>query len=82
MNNTTKEKAVVNEEYMTLDELCTLLHICRNTGRRLINQPDFPCIRIGKRFRIHKEGFAEWQEKYKGKTVPLDEPSAMVKDEP
>lgn len=71
-------KQELEHEYMTLNELCALLHICRNTGRKLLDMTDFPCVRIGKQFRIHREGLARWQEANKGKTVMYDEPAVVT----
>lgn len=70
------EKEKIEKEYMTLNELCELFHFSRMTGKKLLDLPNFPCIRIGKIYRIHREGLAKWQEANMGKTVLFDEEAA------
>lgn len=71
------EKEKIEQEYMTLNELCELFHFSRMTAKRLLSTPDFPCIRIGKIYRIHREKLAKWQEANMGKTVLFDEEAAI-----
>ncbi len=45
---------------LTLEEAAADLGVSMNTMYTLIRREDFPCFRIGKRYRIPYDGLKEW----------------------
>lgn len=48
------------EEFLTVDDVCKILKIGKNQGYKLVEQPDFPKIQIGKLYRIPKSKFEKY----------------------
>ncbi len=49
-----------NEMAMTVKEVADSLGICIPSAYGLVNRPDFPKIRVGRRILIPREAFARW----------------------
>ncbi len=47
------------DELLTVDELCEVLQIGRNTAYRLLNSGFVPAFRIGRRWKIPKSNLQE-----------------------
>ncbi len=45
-------------------EVSNILGISRNKAYALVNRPDFPKYRIGRRIVISKKHFVEWMDKH------------------
>jgi len=59
-------------EFMNMQELQEYLHLGRNKAYALVNQDDFPKVRIGKTFLIPKHKVNEWVNRNLYKTYELD----------
>ncbi len=49
-------------------ELAKILGISRNTAYDLVNRPDFPKYRVGKKIIISKKHFIKWMDEKFGDT--------------
>lgn len=49
-----------NSEILTVVETATYLKICRVNAYKLFNSEGFPCFKIGKSLRIHKNDLLQW----------------------
>ncbi len=68
------EKTLSNaKEFLTVKELCEQLQISRNLAYKLISTKGFPSVRIGKRYRISKQGLIEWAKTNAGCQIYLDD---------
>ena len=63
-----KEK---DPEYLTVNDIMTLLPLSKDSIYRLIKLPGFPTIHIGGRYLVEKKDLFEWLAKIKGKDVNL-----------
>lgn len=59
------------EEFYTPKEIQELLKLSKNTAYRLINQPDFPKLKIGGSIRVPKDEFIKFIKRYIGKDFDL-----------
>ncbi len=59
-------------EFMNVDELKDYLHIGINKAYELVNQDDFPKVKIGRTFLIPKAKVNEWVNRNMYKTYALD----------
>jgi len=50
-------------EYVTVDEMASMLSIARATAYQLTKRKDFPCFYVGKRIIIPLTSFREWTGK-------------------
>lgn len=50
---------------LTVKQLQEVLSISRTLAYRLCNRKDFPCVRIGKCLRIHRDGLRAWLDEQK-----------------
>lgn len=48
---------------MTVEQMAAELHISRNTAYALVQRPDFPSFRIGKRVLVNRELLQSWMNK-------------------
>ena len=62
----------MNESYMTVAEAAEMLSIGKVTMYKMVKQEGFPCVRIGKRYVIHRGRFAEWMKDHEGREVVID----------
>jgi excisionase family DNA binding protein len=53
-------------EILTVEEIGEYLRIGRSSAYNLVNQPDFPAIRIGKQIRVEREALFQWMGNKKG----------------
>ena len=58
-----------NELAMTVAEVADSLGICMPTAYGLINRPDFPKIRVGRRILIPREAFTRWLNEKAGESA-------------
>jgi excisionase family DNA binding protein len=61
----------INKHVLTVAELTTTLALGRSTIYKLINKPDFPKIRIGRRVLIPVDPLKKWLEMNIGTVVDL-----------
>ena len=45
---------------LSVPDLARELHISEKTAYKLVREPDFPSLNIGKRILINREGLQEW----------------------
>ena len=57
-------------ELITIYELCETLAIGRNAAYRLLNSKPIPAFRIGKVWKIPKEGITSFIRKEAGLNIP------------
>jgi excisionase family DNA binding protein len=50
-------------------EIMEILGVCRQTAYKLLNSNEFHVIRIGRKYRVHKEVFENWLKGEKKKKV-------------
>lgn len=55
-----KGKGIVMNKLLTVKELQDYLGIGRSKAYELVNEPDFPTLRIGRNIRVPKEQLVEW----------------------
>jgi excisionase family DNA binding protein len=51
------------EEYLTVDEVATMLRLVPQTVRNMMDRGDLPFIRIGRRVRIKRSDFDRFVER-------------------
>ena len=59
------------EEYLTPQDISTILNIGKNKTYNLINNKDFPKIRIGNSIRIPISKFDEYMSRHLYKTIDI-----------
>lgn len=59
MSNESIEKRVY-----TIEEIMTILDICKNTAYALVNSNVFHSVKIGGHYRISKKSFDAWLESF------------------
>lgn len=59
-----KNRKEVEQVLLSADELKIYLGIGRSTAYRLLNQEDFPTVKIGRRKLAKKESVDKWIEKH------------------
>ena len=59
------------EEYLTVNDICKILKIGKTKAYSLVNQKDFPKIKIGHNIRIPKNKFEEYMSRNTYKTIKL-----------
>lgn len=60
-----------NEKYLTVNDIKDILGIGINRAYELVNQPDFPKIKIGKSIRIPQSKFEQFMNKLVYKNYDL-----------
>jgi len=50
----------MNKEILTVKEVAEYLKISLPTAYQIVNQVDFPKIKIGNRYKIPKDGLEKW----------------------
>jgi len=58
-------------EWIGVKEASDIIGVSKDTVRTLAKQQGFPSVRIGRVFRIEKQGLYRWMEDHKGKEVVL-----------
>ena len=58
-----KGKGIVMNKLLTVKELQDYLGIGRSKAYELVNEPNFPTLRIGRSIRIPKDQLEEWIKK-------------------
>lgn len=53
-----------SDSYLTVEKLCEVLHCGKRWAYNLVNQPDFPSIRLGHKYLIPKEELHKWLRRY------------------
>lgn len=48
----------------TVKELQKILKLGKNTVYELVSQPDFPTIKLGKKYLIPKKSLEEWMKRH------------------
>lgn len=69
----TEKTLTVSKDFLTVKELCEQLQISRNFAYKLIATKGFPAVRIGKRYRISRQGLIDWTKQNAGSQIYLDE---------
>lgn len=49
-------------DILNVEEMAELLRIGHSTAYQLCRRDDFPCFRINRSIKIHKEGLLRWVE--------------------
>lgn len=52
------------EKYLTVNEVKEILRLGKTKTYELVNQPDFPTIRIGKKILIPEKEFQDFIKRY------------------
>jgi len=50
-------------EFLTIEEVQQILRIGKNSAYDLCKREDFPCVKIGRSYRVPKKDFEEWLSK-------------------
>lgn len=50
-------------EFLTIEEVQQILRIGKNSAYDLCKREDFPCVKIGRSYRVPKKEFEEWLSK-------------------
>ena len=58
-------------DFLTVEEVCKILHLGFSTVYTMVHQPDFPKIKIGRVYRIPKEEFEKYLRRYYYKKYDL-----------
>ena len=66
-----EEVKQMEKEFYTVEEVREILNISKYTVYQLINQPDFPKLKIGKSYRIPVKDFYQFIRAYLGKELKL-----------
>ena len=53
-------------------EAAKIIGVGRNVMYNLIKQPGFPCVKIGRSYKVRKSGLEEWLKDHEGKEIILD----------
>lgn len=51
------------DEFVTIEELATLLKVSPRTLQRVIQRREMPAIRVGRQWRFRREWVKEWLQK-------------------
>lgn len=57
----------MNKEILNVKEVAEYLKISLPTAYQIVNQADFPKIKIGNRYKIPKDGLEKWVNDQGGK---------------
>ena len=52
------------EKYLTVKEVAEILRMGRTTAYELVNKPDFPSVKIGKKILIPESEFERFMKRY------------------
>ena len=55
--------ASINNNMLTIKDVQNRLGICKNNAYKLIKLPNFPTIKIGRKYLIPQEEFENWIQK-------------------
>lgn len=58
--------------FLTMTDLQERLHIGRNTAYKLVKQPDFPKVQIGKKYIIPEDMLGKYLEKHLKHKILID----------
>lgn len=59
------------ENYISVKDIAKILNFSEKNAYKLVNQPDFPKIRIGRKILIPENKFYEFMNKHIGKEYTL-----------
>ena len=62
MNRYNPRKPAINPGVVDVPWVAAYLNINLNAAYALVKTPGFPCLKVGKRFIIPREGFFRWLE--------------------
>ena len=57
--------------YYTINDVCKIMHLSRDTVYKLCDTNGFPSIRIGSRVLVDIEEFDKWRKRHLGKNVKI-----------
>ena len=60
-----------NLHLLTVKELCTVLHVGRDTAYALMKSQGFPSILIGKRYFVTERALRDWIRQYEYKEFAI-----------
>jgi excisionase family DNA binding protein len=63
---------MTENDYMTVAEAAKQISIGKVTMYKIVRQKGFPCVKIGKRYVIHRERFAEWMKEHEGREIMIE----------
>jgi len=56
-------------DFLDVKFLTEILPVGKDTLYKVIKQPSFPSLKMGKKIVVEKHDFAEWWEDHKGKQI-------------
>ena len=59
-------------KYISVREAAVRVGISKDTMFKLAKQDGFPCVKIGRRYLIHKDRLDEWMEEHEGREVVVE----------
>ena len=68
----TKQFAAATAEWadmpvvLTIDEMCAILGIGESKAYRLLSEPGFPRVKIGKTYKVYRDGLRRYLEEQTG----------------
>lgn len=66
-----KEVQFMQEEILKVSDIAKILRCSTKKAYRIVGQPDFPKITIGRGYYIPRLAFENWIKKYTGKEYTL-----------
>lgn len=61
----------MSEKMLKVDDIASTLGCSLKKAYKIVNQPDFPKITIGRMYYIPESAFENWIKKYTGKKFAL-----------
>lgn len=62
---------IVEQKYLRVRDIKTILGISQSQAYNLVNSDGFPTLRIGKTILIPVEDFDKWQKNYKNREYKM-----------
>ena len=56
-------------KYISVREAAVRVGVSKDTMFKLAKQDGFPCVKIGRRYVIHKDRLDEWMQGHEGREV-------------
>lgn len=66
-----RKKIIMDYKFLTVKEVMEILRIGRTMTYELVNQPDFPKLRIGRKILIPEKEFQDFLKRYMYKKYTL-----------
>jgi excisionase family DNA binding protein len=62
---------MMNQEYLTINDLAKYASVCRNTLKKWL-ACGMPCYKVGSCLRVKKSDFDSWMQQYRNGTESAD----------